>query len=158
MSLVGILTEKSNENYIKDQLKNELKEDQTFFLKETTIKNLKNIKFETIVIGKKINKNKKIIRQMAQKADFVIFNTDIIENLKLLENLNFKLISYGFNQKATITASSIEESKIMICLQRTIQNINQKRVEPQEVSMQITENINSYAVMELLALKLIYGL
>ena len=49
MSLVGILTEKAHENYIKQELKEKnFKQEQIFFLKENTIKNLKNIKFETI--------------------------------------------------------------------------------------------------------------
>ena len=157
MSLVGILTEKANEKYIMQGLKEKnFKQDQIFFLKENTIKNLKNIKFETIIIGKKISKNKQDIRNLIQNAKYVVFNADIKENLNLLENLSFSLITYGFNPKATVTTSSVEEGKIMVCLQRTIENLNGNKIELQEISRDLPNNISSYAVMELLILGLLY--
>ncbi len=157
MSLVGILTEKANEKYIMQGLKEKnFKQDQIFFLKENTIKNLKNIKFETIIIGKKISKNKQDIRNLIQNAKYVVFNADIKENLNLLENLSFSLITYGFNPKATVTTSSVEEGKIMVCLQRTIENLNGNKIELQEISRDLPSNISSYAVMELLILGLLY--
>ena len=157
MSLVGILTEKANEKYIMQGLKEKnFKQDQVFFLKENTINNLKNIKFETIIIGKKISKNKQDIRNLIQNAKYVIFNADITENLNLLENLSFNLITYGFNPKATVTTSSVEEGKIMICLQRTIENLKGNKIELQEISRDMPNNISSYAVMELLILGLLY--
>ena len=157
MSLVGILTEKANENYIMQGLeKKDFKQEQIFFLKESTIKNLRNIKFETIIIGKKISKNKKIFRELMQNAKYVIFNSDIKENLNLLEDLSFKLITYGFNPKATVTTSSVEEGKIMICIQRTIENLKGNEIELQEITRDLSANINSYAVMELVILELLY--
>ena len=157
MSLVGILTEKANENYIMQGLKEKnFKQDQVFFLKENTIKNLKNIKFEVIIIGKKVNKNKQYIRTIIQNAKYVIFNADITENLNLLEDLSFNLITYGFNPKATVTTSSVEEGKIMVCIQRSIENLKENKIEPQEISRDLPQNISSYAVMELLIINLLY--
>ena len=157
MSLVGILTEKVHENYLMQGLeKKNFKKDQVFFLKENTIKNLRNIKFETIVIGKKISKNKEIFRELMQNAKYVIFNSDIKENLNLLENLNFKLITYGFNPKATVTTSSVEEGKIMICIQRTIENLKENKIELQEITRDLPNGVSSYAVIELVILELLY--
>ena len=158
MSLVGILTEKAHENYIMQGLEaKNFKQDQVFFLKANTIKNLKNIKFETIIIGKKVSKNKEIVRELMQNAKYVIFNSDITENLNLLEDLSFKLITYGFNPKATVTTSSVEEGKIMICIQRTIKNLKENEIELQEITRDLPNNISSYAVMELLILELLYN-
>ena len=158
MSLVGILTEKAHENYIKQELKEKnFKQEQIFFLKENTIKNLKNIKFETIIIGKKISKNKGIIRELMQNAKYVVFNSDITENLNLLADLSFKLITYGFNPKATITTSSVEEGKIMVCVQRTIENLKGNKIEVQEITKDLPSDNISYAVMESLILELLYS-
>ncbi|MCI9177591.1 MAG: hypothetical protein HFJ28_03240 [Clostridia bacterium] len=154
MSLIGILTDKSHENYIKEGLKGIVSEEQIIFIKEDMVENLKNIKFETVLIGKEIKKSKEQVRQLAKKAKYLILNTDMAKNLDLLDNLIFELITYGLNSKATITTSSIEDGKIMVCLQRTIQNVKGKSIEPQERSYK--EETNGYAVMELISLQFLY--
>lgn len=156
MSLIGILTENNNKNYLKQQLKSVINEEQLLFFNENCIENLKNITFETVLIGKEIKKHQNELRMIAQKADNLIFNTDITNNLNLLDDLNLKLITYGFNSKATITTSSVDENRIMVCLQRNVQNIKGKIVEAQEIEINTNGSINSYAVMELIGLKLLY--
>ena len=154
MSLIGVLTDKSHENYIKEGLRGIVSEEQIIFLKEDSIQNLKNIKFETILIGKEVKKSKEEVKELAKKAKYLILNTDMAKNLDLLDNLIFELITYGLNSKATITTSSIEDGKIMVCLQRTIQNVKGKSIEPQERSYK--EETNGYAVMELISLQFLY--
>ncbi len=156
MSLIGVLTEANHENYLNQEAKKIINQDQIFFLNENCIKNVKNITFETILLGKKIEKNKKDIVKIIEKAENLIFNTDIIENIELLNNLHLKLITYGFNLKSTITTSSISENEIIVCLQRGIQNIKGEKIEPQELQMNIKNYNNSYEVMELVSLKLLY--
>ena len=155
MSLIGILTEHKNEIYLKKQLENRQLDD-VFFLSENTIENMRNIKFETFLLGKKIEKKQDIIRYMAQKASYFIINSDIKDNLPILDNLNLMVITYGYNQKATVTASSVEENKIMICLQRSIRNVYQEEIEPQEIEIEMAEGINNEAVMELASLNFLY--
>ncbi|MGN1269499.1 MAG: hypothetical protein ACI4UU_01330 [Clostridia bacterium] len=157
MSLIGILTESNHQNYLKQEVKKITSQDQIIFLNENCIRNVKNITFETVLLGKKVENNKKDIIKIIEKADNLIFNTDIIENISLLDNLHLKLITYGFNSKSTITTSSISENKIIICLQRGIQNIKGEEIEPQELQMNIKNNINSYEAMELASLKLLYA-
>lgn len=156
MSLIGILVEKNHENYLKQGLSKIIPEEQIFFLKENSLQNLKNIQFQTIVIGKTITHNKKQMREIAKKAKYLIFNADITVNSDLLDNFNTQLITYGFNSKATITTSSVEDNKIMVCLQRALQNLQGERIEPQELEMKISEEIHSYEVMELISLLLLY--
>ena len=74
----------------------------------------------------------------------------------LLDNLNLMLITYGHNQKATVTTSSIGENKAMICLQRNIKNIYGKDIEPQEIELDIEEDVSDDAIMELAILNLLY--
>lgn len=155
MSLIGILTEHKNETYLKKQLEKMQLED-VFFLSENTIENMHNIKFETFLLGKKVEKKQNFIRNMAQKSSYFVLNSDIKENLSILDNLNLMLITYGYNQKATITASSLEESKMMICLQRSIKNIYNIEIEPQEIEIEMGNDVNDEAVMELACLNFLY--
>lgn len=156
MSFIGILTEHKNETYLKKKLaKNQW--DKVFFLDEKTLENMHNIKFETFLLGKKIEEKQDIIRSIAQKASYFVVNSDIKENLLLLNNLDLKVITYGYNQKATITTSSIEENKLLICLQRNIKNVYQEEIEPQEIEIEVFEKINDEAIMEFAILSLLYS-
>ena len=156
MSLIGILADNNYENYLKKDFKEEIDNSQIFFLKEDSIENLKNIKFQTILIGKKINEHRKIIKEIAKKAEYLIVNTDITDNLSFLNDLQVQLITYGFNSKATITASSIDDNKIIVCLQRAITNVYGKQIEPQEFEMDFSTEISSYTAMEITSLLLLY--
>ncbi len=156
MHLVGILTEKNNEGYIKQEL-HKLGENEIFFLNEDSITNLKNIKFQTILIGKKVKENSKEVHEILSKAEYLIFNVDITENLELINNLNLQLITYGFNSKASITASSMEGEEVMVCLQRSIKSVNGKITEPQEITIKAYNNVSKYGVMELLGINLVYA-
>ena len=157
MSLIGIYTQSVNEPYLKQQLTDILPENQIFFLKENSIQNLTNIKFSIIHIGKKMIKNNTNFKAIIEKSDYLIFNTDIKENIELLENLTLNLITYGFNSKATITTSSVEEQKMLICLQRGIKNLQGKIIEPQEIEIETSQEISSYALMEFISLKLLFN-
>lgn len=156
MALIGILTEPKNKLYLQEELKKR-KLEEVFFLTENTILNMHNVKFDIFLLGKKISKNQELVRTLAKGADYFIFNSDIKENLPLLEDLDLKIITYGYNQKATITASSIDENKMMICLQRGIENIKQKKIEPQEIEIEVTNKMQGVAGMELVGLQLLYS-
>ena len=157
MSLIGIYTQSANEPYLKQKLTAMLPENQIFSLKENSIQNLTNIKFSIILIGKKMSKNNTEFKAIIEKSDYLIFNTDIKENMELLENLTLNLITYGFNSKATITTSSVEEQKMLICLQRGIKNVQGGIIEPQEIEIQTNQEVNSYALMEFISLKVLLG-
>ncbi len=151
MSLIGVLTEPKSKVYLKEELKKRQWED-VFFLTEDTIQNMHNVKFDIFLLGKKITTNQEVIRTIAKGTDYFILNSDIKENLVLLENLDLRIITYGYNQKSTITASSVEENKMMICLQRAIRNVEREVIEPQEIQIEIGKKANDIAVMELASL------
>ena len=156
MPFIGILTEHITEIYLNEQLKRR-KWGKVFFLDEKTIENMHNIRFETFLLGKKVVENQDTIRYIAQNASYFVLNSDIKENLCVFENLDLKVITYGYNQKATITTSSVEENKMMICLQRSIKNVYQEKIEPQEFEFEMSEEINNEALMEFASLDLLYS-
>ena len=157
MAFIGILTDSSHEPYLKQNLSEIIKHNQILFLTQESLKNVKNIKFQVIILGKKITKQQQELRQLLEKTQYLIFNADRTENTEILKDLSFHLITYGFNSKATITASSVEEQKMMICLQRGIQNIEGRSIEPQEIEISLEKEADSYAVMEMISLKLLFG-
>ena len=116
---------------------------------------MRNIKFDTILLGRKFEENE-ILNEIIRKCKYLILNSDLKVYDNKLDNLNIQIITYGFNQKATITTSSVEEDKIVVFLQRSIVNMYKQYVEQMEISIDIDKNTETYAVMESIAILLIY--
>lgn len=143
MPFIGIISEENIENCIHRKILEQLKirESNVLFVKEKSIENIKNIKFETIILARQF-KNVEVLRKILKNATYVIVNSDIESNLQLLENIKATVITYGFNSKATITTSSVGEEEMMLCIQRTLQDKMGKNIEPQEIKIPIYENVN----------------
>ena len=155
MFFIGIITNPKNEKYIKTNLSAILPEENVIFINDKNIYNIKNIKFETIVIDCKI-KNVVEIRKIISNAKYIILNEDIEMNIEIINNLNLTVITYGFNNKSTFAVSSINESTIIICLQRIILSKSKQIIEPQEFQIEITENIEIYAIITTYIIKILY--
>ena len=115
------------------------------------------MKFDTFLLGKKITEEQEMIREIAKRTDYFILNSDVKENLQLLENLDLKIITYGYNQKASITTSSVEDERVIVCLQRGIKNIYQEEIEPQEMEFKTDKNENNSAILELASLLFLFS-
>ena len=155
MSFMGIITNPKDENYIKKFLKKYINIEYVIFINEKNIENMRNIKFDTILLGRKFEENE-ILNEIIRKCKYLILNSDLKVYDNKLDNLNIQIITYGFNQKATITTSSVEEDKIVVFLQRSIVNMYKQYVEQMEISIDIDKNTETYAVMESIAILLIY--
>ena len=155
MSFMGIITNPKNENYIKKFLKKYINIEYVIFINEKNIENMRNIKFDTILLGRKFEENE-MLNEIIRKCKYLILNSDLKVYDNKLDNLNIQIITYGFNQKATITTSSVEEDKIVVFLQRSIVNMYKQYVEQMEISIDIDKNTETYAVMESIAILLIY--
>ena len=155
MPFIGIIADEKKEKIIRRELVHELKLKESLVLdiNEKNIENIKNVKFETIIIDRKF-KNIEKLKKILAEAIYVVINTDIIKNLNILENLELTVITYGFNSKATITASSVTEESSLICLQRTIENIHSQKIEMQEIKIEDINDIN--LSMIIVAIMLIY--
>lgn len=149
MPFIGIISDESVENFIRREILDELKlrESSVLFIKEKSIENIRNIKFETIIIARKFRKVK-LLKELLKNVKYVVVNSDIDTNLRLLDNVQAVVITYGFNSKATITASSVKEDEILLCIQRNIENKNGQKIDLQEIKVEIKENPNCTMAIE----------
>lgn len=156
MPFIGIIAEERKSNIIKKQIVERLKIDENLIIliKEKNIENIKNIKFDTIILDRKFN-NEKNLKMVLENVKYLIINCDVVKNFNVLNDIEINVITYGFNSKATITASSVGEEEILVCLQRNIINAKKQKVEPQEVKIEIQNDAMS--TMAITAILLIYG-
>ncbi len=166
MSFVGVITENKNEIQVKRILDNNLnsinKEHTVITINNKSIDNIKNIRFETVLIislKELIDKNESI-NEILKNTKYLIINSDIDnDSLKLINNTTLNVITFGFNQKSTITASSVEEN-LMLCIQRKIIDINKNILEPQEIKVKIINkrlSNSTHNAMGIASVLLIYG-
>ena len=156
MFFIGIITNQKNEIYFKKEVSKYVPVENILFITAKNIYNVKNVKFETIIMDEKIN-NKIEIRKIISNSKYLLLNTDIEIDIEILDNLNLTVISYGFNNKSTFTVSSIEENNMIICLQRVIFNKNGYKIEPQEYQIKNQQNVDKYAIIAVGVLKMIYS-
>lgn len=155
MSFIGVITNVKNIDCMLKRLELYFDHEKLFFITEKNIHNMRNIKFETIVIDDRIN-NLIDLKYIVSNSKYVILNADLEDSLKILENLQLMVISYGFNHKATFSISSVSENNMIICLQRTIVNIANEKIEPHEIEVEIMQNSSLHAFMYMQILCMIY--
>ena len=164
MPFIGVIAKESDSNFIKNEvLKNSEKTKFEFInVSKKSIENIKNIRFETLVIDSELAeflKTSKYLEDLIQNAKYLIINSDVVKNTEVLVNSKTNIITYGLNQKAIITLSSVKAENILICVREKFKNIRGKKVEEQEVNVEISKNnlkkiCNSMAVFTILT---IYG-
>ena len=65
------------------------------------------------------------ISKLFENAKYLVINADMESSLETINNMKLNIITFGFNSKSTITASSVEEN-LLICLQRNIIDARRK--------------------------------
>ena len=145
MPLIGIIAKKKDIQAIKNELLFENFE--MIEINEQSLKNLKNIQFDEIIFLKNINLREEeyaFMKNIITKAQYIIVNADVDMDVfhKIEIDRPIKLITFGFNLKATITISSIKEEKVIICIQRNIQKKNKEIIESQEQEIELNTNSN----------------
>ena len=166
MAFIGIIAESKNEMQIKRILECNLnrvnKEHTVIIINDKSIDNIRNIRFETILVMnlEEITEGKEIIHEIFKNTKYLIINIDMnYEGLEIINNMKLNVITFGFNQKATITASSIEEN-LLLCLQRKIIDVKQNILEPQEISATIRNKkllSSPHNLMGIASILLVYG-
>lgn len=165
MALIGIICDSENENYLKKTLeknfKSNKKQNTVIVINENSIENIQNVQFETILISsneEKVLLKKEILKKLISNVKYLIIDADIKINLEILSNMNLSVITYGFNSKSTITASSVEDD-ILICIQRKILNICNNIVDEQEIKISMREGkINVEMLMAVVAIMIVYNI
>ncbi len=136
MSFIGIVASKKVFENIKRKLIEEMSNETINFIQINlrSIENIKNIKFETIIIEDKIEKfkeNKQILEKICNNCKYLILNTD--KNSEYGKIINREdIITYGLNRKAIVTISSISETDILIFLQKNLKNKENENIEIEE--------------------------
>lgn len=154
MPFIEIITDSKSQNQLNKVITKQMVNNcELLYIKEKNIENIKNIKLETLVLNRKIE-NIELINKIAGNAKNIIFNLDLN---KEITNAESKKISFGYNSKSDITISSVKDDEIMICLQNTIESIYGKKVEPQEVKVDIKNDVNVYNIMIIIALTALYA-
>lgn len=163
MAFIGIISDSKSEKIIKMVLDEKLdKSNNIIVINSKSVENLKNIKFETVLIANNnniIKENKETLNKIINNTKYLIINADIELELEFEEAVELNVITFGFNPKATITASSVEDD-ILLCIQRNIKDINEKTIEQQEMKIRIFEEnigINTNNLMGISAILLLYG-
>lgn len=154
MSFIGIIANSDDFEFINKELEKSIdnSNQQIINLNENSIENMRNIKFETIAICEDIQKfyNRDIVLEKFLKdAKYLLINTDINLSLYNENNSELQIITYGMNQKATVTASSIKDDEVLICVQRNMLNLENKIIEMQEFKVK-RENVTNAMVYNLL--------
>ncbi len=148
MSLIGIIAKKKDIKEIKNNLDIVY---EVIEINNKSIENLKNIKFEQIIINKDLVLNKQeeeYIKKIINATKYIIINADI--NIQILNKIEIdkplKIITYGFNSKSTISISSVKEDYIILSIQREIEKLNNEKIENQEKKIELIkgENNNIY--------------
>ena len=162
MAFIGIITSNKNEEALKKAVLNILKNSNikhnAIIINEENIENMKNIKLNSIIMNKENNikeDKKQVLKQILKNTKYVVINSDIYTKLDMITNINITVITYGYNLKATVTASSINEEKILLCIQRNIKVDNKIDIEPKEMYAEIIGN-DVYITMAANIIRLIY--
>lgn len=126
MAIIGIITNSNNIIELQNNL---------IIINERTIQNVRNVKFDVILIHEEIKENKKI-KELINNSRYLIINTDFKENIKLIgENFKGVVITFGFYSKSSIRIISNENEEIILEIQREIKNLKDEKIECQEVKL-----------------------
>lgn len=142
MGFIGVVSTKKELIEIKKHIQNNYK---VIELKKTSIKNIRNVKFDMIIFNRDIDLEiceYEYMKDILKQVDYIIVNSDInftiFEKIEL--NYPIKIITYGFNPKASILISSVKEDYILISIQRKIQKNNREILENQERKIETKYN------------------
>ena len=164
MPFNGIIAKETDSNFIKNEvIKNSEKTKFEFInISRKSIENIKNIRFETLVINDDLTeftKNSKYLEDIIRNSKYLIINSDIVKDIEVLINTKQNIITYGLNQNAIVTISSIKSENILICIQKNIIDVRGNEIEEQELNIEMLKNnrkkvCNSMAIFTILT---IYG-
>ena len=160
MHFIGIFSNQLDYEIIKQNIVKIVnrKDLEMIYINSKNIENMRNIVFETIVLCYQENmseEQKNILNKLCSNCMFIVVNADIFCNTKIICNKKTNCISYGLNQKSTITISSIQEDKAILTIQRNINNIEGKKLEMGEMEMDIKQ-YNPSRIENILAIFTIY--
>ena len=143
MSIIGIIASERQTNKIRKEIQQDGLSVEVVCINSKSIENIKKVKFEILVIQdslEKLSEKQESIKKTLKNAKYLLLNTDISINEDIFKDVNAKILTYGLKRKATITASSIEENKAIISIQRAFKSLNGNIIEQQEIPVELIKN------------------
>ncbi len=163
MSFIGIVANKKCFGNIKKKVTEEIKDETINFIQINlrSIENIKNIKFEIIIVEDNLDKlknNQEILKKIFETTQYLIINTDRNEKDEEIEKMP-NTITYGLNQKADITVSSISDMDILVYWQKNIQDREENRIEIEErrIKREAKNTLKTYEILIIYAIFKIYN-
>lgn len=162
MSFIGVVANRKCFENIKREITEKVKKEDINFIQINlrSIENVKNIKFETIIIEdnlEKFKKNKEILEKLCESTQYLMINTDRNPEQEEIEKIPNK-ITYGLNRKATVTISSISDIDVLIYWQKDLKNREGQRIEIEERRIKKGERkqLKTYEILIIYAILKIY--
>lgn len=150
MTFVGIISDNKSFQVLKENIGTQ--DVNLIQINNKSIDNIKNIKFEMIIINKELKsleEKKLIINTLCMNSKYILLNTDLNKEFNFGQKCKEKIITFGLNHRATVTVSSITESSILVYLQRNVKDKNDKLIEVGEKQVKINKD-NKIKVYEIL--------
>ena len=150
MTFVGIISDNKSFQVLKENIGTQ--DVNLIQINNKSIDNIKNIKFEMIIINKELKsleEKKLIIDTLCMNSKYILLNTDLNKEFNFGQKCKEKIITFGLNHKATVTVSSITESSILVYLQKNVKDKNDKLIEVGEKQVKINKD-NKIKVYEIL--------
>ena len=163
MSLIGIVANDIDfKNIRKAFRKKDISKSVSIIeINENNIENIRNISFETLFFCKNLdctNIELSYLYKICENVSYLVINSDF--NLCAPPSIsdNCTVITFGLNQKATVTVSSISESGFVLSLQQNIIKPNKEVKEMEEKSIRVknTNNFTLYKILVEYIIKIIY--
>ena len=160
MILIGIVANKKCFETIKTKIEKKENQINVLHINTKSLENMKNIKFDTIIIQSDIEKCKGLkeqLKKVCEEAKYVIINTDLNENYEEFKIQN--LITCGMNQNAMITVSSNSEDDILIYCQKSIRDKygNEIEIEERRIEKEVEKNLKTDEFLVIYAILRLYN-
>lgn len=81
-----------------------------------------------------------------------------INAISILNNSKTEVVACGFSNKDTLTFSSVTEDSLVVSLQRSLKNVYDITVEPNEVPINLTSEIGHYALLSAIVTLILCGI
>lgn len=155
MSFIGVISESKKFDVLKNIVqKNMNKNDFTLInINKKSIKNIKNVKFEAILICESLEKLEneiEYVENICKYSKYLIINSDIQIKVNILKDSKLNIITYGLNHISTVTFSSITDENMLISVQRSFKNFSNNVIEVGEYNFNISkeDRTNMYEILE----------
>lgn len=161
MSFIGIVAGKKCFENIRKKITEKVKDETINFIQINirSVENIKNIKFEIIIVEDNLEKfknNQEILKKIFENTQYLMINTDrnAKEEIEKMPNT----ITYGLNQKADITVSSISDIDILIYWQKSLEDREGHKIEIEErrIKRKEKDTLKTYEILIIYALFKIY--